>query len=642
VIARRDFASSRAGAEPRFSVVIPTYQRRDVVVESVRALGAQVGPSFNVVVVVDGSADGTAGALRALDVPFPLAVLEQPNNGAAAARNRGAAAAVGDIILFLDDDMRAAPDLLEAHEQRYRAGADAVMGHIPIDPQSPPSLLTLGAEDWAEQRRERLDAGTPLTVSDLLTGQLSVRREVFDALGGFDEDFTRGGTFGAEDTDFGHRLLAGGYHVMFAAAAVSWQHYVVQPSAYLRQWHQAGGADVRYVRKHPLEGDRIFQAHRPHSRVNRYLWRPLARVPGASTAVAAGARQLALALSDRRPNDSRARRFFFKVRDLEYWRGVQRAGGMPHPRPVRVLCYHSISDLAGSAVVEEYGVPPTEFRRQLKLLRRVGFRFVSLGEVIGNVQGRSGLPHRPLLITFDDCFTDLLDTAVPVLRAERVAAAAFAVAGRTGGTNQWDSALGAPSLRLLDASGLRTLERVGVDVGAHGMTHRPLPGLTNDELAFEVLDARAVLEGYGLSPRTFAYPHGEHDERARNCVAEAGFDAAFTVEPGLARPGVGKPYALPRIEVLRGDGSGIRLLAKVILAGRPPAFLSNAGSPRASTAARAWRYLSNGLSTPIRRLKRSTTTGRTSDADHVTQASEIAHDGRLQSSGLRRPGGSAY
>jgi peptidoglycan/xylan/chitin deacetylase (PgdA/CDA1 family) len=91
-----------------------------------------------------------------------------------------------------------------------------------------------------------------------------------------------------------------------------------------------------------------------------------------------------------------------------------------------VLCYHSVSDLAGAAVVEEYGVPPTEFRRQLKLLRRVGFRFVSLGEVIGNVHGRSGLPRRPLLITFDDCFTDLLDAAVPVLRAERVAAAAFA------------------------------------------------------------------------------------------------------------------------------------------------------------------------------------------------------------------------
>ena len=162
------------------------------------------------VVVVDGSADGTACALRALDVPFPMTVLEQPNNGAAAARNRGAAAAVGDIVLFLDDDMRAAPDLLEAHEQRYRAGADAVMGHVPIDPQSPPSLLTLGAEDWAEQRRERLAAGAPLTVSDLLTGQLSVRRDVFSALGGFEED-SQGRRLRREDTDFGHRLLAGGW-----------------------------------------------------------------------------------------------------------------------------------------------------------------------------------------------------------------------------------------------------------------------------------------------------------------------------------------------------------------------------------------------------------------------------------------------
>src|SRR5829696_6163524 len=620
VTARSDAAW--AGAPPRFSVVIPTYQRRDVVVESVRRLGAQAGPSFDVVVVVDGSTDGTAKALRELDLPFPLAVVEQPNNGAAAARNRGAEAASAEIILFLDDDMRAAPDLLKAHEEQYRAGADAVMGHVPIDPESPPSLLTLGDDDWAEQRRERLAAGASLTLSDLLTGQLSVRRDVFSALGGFDEDFTRGGTFGGEDTDFGQRLLAGGYNVVFAPDAVSWQHYIVQPAAYLRQWHQAGGADVRYVRKHPLEGDRIFLAHRPQSRINRLIWRPLARVPIVSTAVAAGTRQVTLALADRRPNDARVRRLFFKVRDLEYWRGVHRAGGVPVPRPVRVLCYHSVSDLAGAAVVEQYGVPPARLQRQLKLLRRFGFCFVSLREVVDNVHGRSGLPRRPLLITFDDCFTDLLEVAVPILLAEAVPAGAFAVAGRMGGTNHWDTSLGAPPLRLLDAAGLLALQNVGIDIGVHGMTHRSLRGLSGDDLATEVVGARAALEECGLRPSAFAYPHGEHDEEVRAWVAQAGFEVAFSVEPGFARPGIKDQFALPRIEILRRDGSGIRLLLKVLLAGRPTSFWSGQRS-KVPIGSEVRRYASGALSGASSRYRHLTTTRRTVDTHrrrHVTAA----------------------
>jgi len=323
---------------------------------------------------------------------------------------------------------------------------------------------------------------------------------------------------------------------------------------------------------------------------------------------------VALALANRRPSDTSVRRLFFKVRDLEYWRGVHRAGGMPVPRPVRVLCYHSVSDLAGAAVVEQYGVPPTGFQRQLKLLRRFGFRFVSLSEVVGNVHGRSGLPQRPLLITFDDCFTDLLAAAVPVLQSESVPAAAFAVAGRLGGRNQWDMALGAPPLRLLDSAGLLTLERVGVDVGVHGLTHRSLRGLRSADLATEVGGARAALEECGLRPSAFAYPHGEHDEQVRACVAQAGFQVAFSVEPGFAHPGIEHRFALPRIEILRRDGSGIRLLLKVLFAGRPPALWSGQ-RPKAFRVigSKARRYASHALSGPFGRDRQMTTTRRTVD-----------------------------
>src|SRR5439155_25515228 len=107
----------------RFSIIIPTHQRRDIVVANVSALERQDCRDFEVVVVVDGSTDGTATALRSLSPTFPLTVVEQDNLGAAQARNVGAARAAGDILVFLDDDMEADASLLREHDRPHRAGA---------------------------------------------------------------------------------------------------------------------------------------------------------------------------------------------------------------------------------------------------------------------------------------------------------------------------------------------------------------------------------------------------------------------------------------------------------------------------------------------------------------------------------------
>src|SRR5204863_6731215 len=186
-------------ATPRFSVVIPTYQRRDVVVSSVRALATQEdAPPFEAVVVVDGSVDGTAEALRGVATPFPLSVVEQPNAGRPAACNRGAAAASGELLLFLDDDMEAHPRLLAEHDRSHREGADAVIGHLPLHPDSSPGFLAEAVGTWAEQRLQALrQRGGRVELGDFVTGQMSVRRDAFMGIGGFDTYFTR--PYGGED-----------------------------------------------------------------------------------------------------------------------------------------------------------------------------------------------------------------------------------------------------------------------------------------------------------------------------------------------------------------------------------------------------------------------------------------------------------
>ncbi len=552
----------------RQSVVLPSYQRRDLVCAAVRALAEQTVLPLEVVVVVDGSTDGTAAALRALELPFPLHVVEQANAGAARARNRGATQAQGELLLFLDDDMMAAPDLLQVVRDAHVAGAEAVVGHIPLVPGTDLFDLGEGRGDWPARRRDRLLATGIRTMSDVLTGQLSVRRDVFEALGGFDERFTAGGSFGAEDQDFGRRLLEGGYRVDFAPDAVSFQHYAVTPRAHLRQWHQAGAADVTYLRKHPGDFDEVYGRMDPEGRANRLVIRPLARVPVVRDAVAAAVRPAVVRLAERRRSDPRAARVFYKLRSLEYWRGVEGEGGLPEPRAVRVLCYHALVDLRGGPLAE-YGVPADALARQLRLLRRCGVRFVGLDEALRAAGGERGVPRRAVLVTFDDCYADLLALGLPVLQAAGVPAVAYAVADRVGATNTWDARLGAPTLPLLDAAGLRALEEGGVEVGVHGATHVPLTSVSADPaaLAHETRGATDLLRGLGLTGRTFAYPHGAHDAAAREAVADAGLRAAFTVGPGVVRPGADL-LQLPRVEVLRSDGAGLRFLLKVWSGGR--------------------------------------------------------------------------
>jgi glycosyltransferase involved in cell wall biosynthesis len=311
-------------AAPSFSIVIPTFQRRNVVCDSVRSLLAcGYEGDLELIVVVDGSTDGTATALAELKPAFPFRIVEQENSGAAVARNRGAALAKGEILLFLDDDMMAAPGLVRQHALSHSAGADAVLGHIPLDPESPPSFLSRGVARWAEDRMKHLKAGGELTLFDLLTGQLSVRRELFEALGGFDEAFTSGGQFGDEDLDFGVRLLGRG-GVVFNPDAVSFQRYVVTPRQLLRQWSDAGRADVLFAAKHPGHAAQLYALHGGDRPLNRFALRPLAAIPGAGAAAEAAGIWIA-DRHDSLPDALRgtASRLFRISRDLVYWTGVR-------------------------------------------------------------------------------------------------------------------------------------------------------------------------------------------------------------------------------------------------------------------------------------------------------------------------------
>jgi GT2 family glycosyltransferase/peptidoglycan/xylan/chitin deacetylase (PgdA/CDA1 family) len=558
---------------PRFSIVIPTYQRREVALRSVRALAhLQFDGRFEVIVVVDGSTDGTAEALRSLSLPFPITVIEQPNQGRATACNKGAGIAKGDLLLFLDDDMEAHPRLLSEHDRSHRAGADVVLGHVPLHEQSPVSVLTAGVKRWADKRAEDLSAAdAKITLHDLITGQASLRRETFQQLGGFDARFNRHGSFGNEDLDFGYRLFRQGFRIVFNADAISWQYYVVQPRQYLRQWHQAGNADVAFARKHPDQIHIIF-------RRRRGLWRRLFTLPVIGDFLTGALRWLALMLVECGAQSSIASKIFFEARIIEYWRGVEEAGGIPRFSTLRVLAYHAIADLKDCRILRPYGMPPDRFECQMDTLLRAGFRFIDGDEFLRFLHHGARLPRKALLLTFDDCYEDLLTVALPILDERGIPAAAFAVTRRLGSTNDWDQAIGASQMRLLDADGLRKLVENGVEIGGHSRTHRPLTRVSRDELSEEIAGSVTDLEELRFArPRLFAYPHGEYNQGVRKATEETGLQAAFTVDPGRVRAGC-DPYQIPRIEILRED-VGWKFRWKIALAGRRVSFLKYVRRP---------------------------------------------------------------
>ena len=538
---------------------MPTYQRRDLVCETIGSLCAlECVRPIEIIVVVDGSTDGTAAALAEVQCPWPLRVLEQENLGAAAARNRGAAAAVNEIILFLDDDMIADPGLVAEHSRLYREGADAVIGDTPIHPDSPAGFLPQSVARWIASTKVK----SPLSPFDVFSGQLSVRRSVFEELGGFDTAFTSGDAFGNEDADFGVRLLAH-HDVRHNPAAVSRQMYVVTPRQFMARARRSVAADLHFVRKHPHLARELFERKGLSRPLSQLVFLPLAGFPWLSKLAARSAVRIAdLALHTPFRSSRLIARFFSGARSFEYWSALRAGGWLPISSRLLVLCYHAIEDQRDDPVLAPYGVPSDLFDDHLGTLARHGFHFVTPGQVAAFIDSGVPLPRRPVLLTFDDGYASLLDVARDVLRPRNIEALAFVVTGSATGTNEWDQAYGAKAIRLLTADERTALAALGVEIGSHSRTHPEMPLLEAPLQANEAVGSADALAAQGLPrPRFFAYPFGFSSEASKQAVRNAHYFAAFGCRPDWIARGSDR-FDLPRVVVLATD-RGWRFTVKV-------------------------------------------------------------------------------
>ncbi|MFT7463711.1 MAG: peptidoglycan/xylan/chitin deacetylase (PgdA/CDA1 family) [Pseudohongiellaceae bacterium] len=217
---------------------------------------------------------------------------------------------------------------------------------------------------------------------------------------------------------------------------------------------------------------------------------------------------------------------------------------MKTPAAVPILTYHSL-DTSGSVL----SVAPDEFAEHMASLASRGYTGVRLDALLDAWAGRGTLPERPVVLTFDDGFRNLLECGAPVLTDLGFSATVFAVSGRCGADNAWpgqDPTI--PVLPLMTWDELAELANAGFEVGSHTTSHARLDQLSDAEARNELNDSkRAIEDRLSLPVRTFAYPCGSFRPGVVEAVGEL-YEGACSVRLGTARAS-GDLRLLPRLDV---------------------------------------------------------------------------------------------
>jgi len=223
----------------RVSIVIPACNAERTIAECLQASLQQTHPDCEIIVVDDGSTDRT----RQIVEQFTgVAVIHQANRGPAAARNTGAARATGDVLAFTDSDCIPRPDWIERLLEDFQEGVVGVGGTYAN--AEPKSLLARMLHEEIQARHDRCGE----YVDFLGSFNVAYKREAFEAVGGFDETFSRAS---AEDNDLAYRLQDAGGRLRFQPGAIVAHHHPTRLWPYLRTQASHGYWRMKLYRKHP-------------------------------------------------------------------------------------------------------------------------------------------------------------------------------------------------------------------------------------------------------------------------------------------------------------------------------------------------------------------------------------------------------
>jgi len=227
---------------PEFSIQISSYNRKEILKRALEEIFRQDFPpdKFEIILVDDGSTDGTGEMVKSLNPPCHLEYIYQPNSGLATARNTGIRNARGRYILFIDDDILADPSLLNEHLKFHEKFPESVVrgwvNHV---------------DDLENIRKPRF-TWADISTAFFWTSNVSVARDDLLRAGLFDESFKE---YGWEDLEIGLRLKKLGLRSIFNKNAVvyhfkkKWNRNDMEKLCL--QSEAKGRTAVIFLKKHP-------------------------------------------------------------------------------------------------------------------------------------------------------------------------------------------------------------------------------------------------------------------------------------------------------------------------------------------------------------------------------------------------------
>lgn len=213
---------------------------------------------------------------------------------------------------------------------------------------------------------------------------------------------------------------------------------------------------------------------------------------------------------------------------------------------IPILCYHRFDVGEKSSM----NTPPRIFDQQMKYLKENGYRVISAEDLLGFLTYQRQIPKKSVLITIDDGYKSVYQTAWPILNKYGFTATLFVYTSYVGISPKaitWDE--------------LRTLKANGFTIGSHSVYHSDLTNRKDQEtkeafqrrLKEEIFQSKKIIDReLGQDTFFFAFPYGKYNTRILQMTASAGYKMAVTVDRG-SNPFFTNPLALKRDMVLKRD-----------------------------------------------------------------------------------------
>lgn len=220
------------------SVIIPTYNGLHKLPRIIKALEKQSYLDFEVVIAVDGSTDQTVSYLESIKPLVPLRIIEQPNKGRAAIRNKGAESAQGNLLIFFDDDMLPLENCIELHVRHHSRYPDSILTgglkeYAPDQSTDIEKYKSFLSEKWISPLKKNPEKVLNKDRIFITAANFSISRITFEKLNGFDETFND-----AEDFDLAVRAYKAGIPLYFNYQAFAWHNETITCASYIKRQRQ--------------------------------------------------------------------------------------------------------------------------------------------------------------------------------------------------------------------------------------------------------------------------------------------------------------------------------------------------------------------------------------------------------------------